>query len=93
MSIWSKWFSSPNKDKITPLQAPELIFLENELLRLESCLRSEIKELWRAYNDQQAKTLKLEKARGMKFQSYDQEVPKQSMKTRGQEILEKLRRK
>ena len=79
------WFSAKREPKPTPLNQAELIYLENELLRIEGCLRSEIKELWRAFNDQQSKTLKLEKARTMKF------LPQEEVKE--ESILEKYRRR
>jgi len=77
LSDWLKRFFS-KQEKTHPIQcrSEEHIYLETEQIRIEASLRSEIKELWRVFNDQQLKTLKLEKARSMKFPSPEQERPK-----------------
>jgi len=66
--------------------------LHNELLRVETALRMEIKDLWHVFNDQQAKTLKIEKSRGMRFAGIEQDVVPKQTKPRSHELLEKLRR-
>ncbi len=80
------WTLFSKKDtKPLPLKQEELIFLENELLRVETSLRMEIRDLWRFSNDQQAKTLRLEKSRSMKFPIQQEEPKKISLldKVRG----------
>jgi len=79
-------FSSSKAVNYPHCRSEEHLYLENEIIRLEGSFRAEIKDIWRVFNDQQAKTLKLEKARTMKFPEH------QEKKEEGNPLMEKARR-